>query len=278
MCTITLSVVVSLIMLQTILHFSLNQIKDKVDVAIYFTVDAPEEEIFNLQESLDQLPEVAETTYTSSSEALRIFRERHANDYPTIQALDEIGENPLGAYLSVKAINISQYQSIADFLQTESELSPGSTNIIDRINYYQNEEVISRLNNLIDGAQKLGFIITLVLVAVSIIITFNTIRLTIFISREEIGVMRLVGASKARIRGAFMVEGALYGTTAAILTVAIFWPISSWIGRTMTGFLGIDMSSYYLSNLAQIAIIIVLSGILLGTISSLLAIRKYLNK
>ena len=96
--TITLSVITLIIFFQAILHFSLAQIKDKVDVTIYFTVGAPEDQILALQSSLQQLPEVASVSYTSADEALALFRDRHESDYPTIQALDEIGTNPLGAY------------------------------------------------------------------------------------------------------------------------------------------------------------------------------------
>ena len=276
--TITLSVVVSIILLQTALHFSLNQLQEKVDVAIFFNVGAPESEIFNLKDSIEQLPEVSEVVYTSSEDALAEFRERHKDDYPTIQALDELGYNPLGAYISVRAKDVSQYESIANFLQSDEEMMIGSANIIHKINYYQNELVIKRLNNILSGAQRLGFLLTLILVAISVIITFNTIRLTIYISREEIGVMRLVGASKTRIRGAFMVEGALYGITSAILTLLLFWPITSWLGKKMTYFFGINMGQYYGSNIVQIGIIVILSGIFLGVLSSFLATRKYLNK
>ncbi|OGI88602.1 hypothetical protein A2914_01500 [Candidatus Nomurabacteria bacterium RIFCSPLOWO2_01_FULL_41_21] len=277
--TITLSVITSLILLQAILYFSLDQIKDKVDVTIYFTVGADEEKILALKESIEQLPEVAEVSYTDSEEALRIFRERHKNDYPTIQALDEIGENPLGAYLNVKAEEISQYEGIANFLKSDNALVLGTASVIDKVNYYQNKSVIDRLNNIISGAERLGFLITIVLVFISIIVTFNTIRLTIFISREEINVMRLVGASKARIRGSFMAEGAIYGIVATILTLLIFFPITSWLGKKMTLFFGgINMYEYYVSNIFQIGVIILLSGLALGMISSFLATRKYLNK
>ncbi len=276
--TITLSVITTIILLQAVLYFSLNLIKDKVDVTIYFNVGAPPERIMSLKESLLKLPEVASVSYTSDEEALALFRSRHENDYPTIQALDEIGENPLGAYLNVKAKEISQYESIANFLKGDNVLVSGSTNIIDKVNYHQNKLVIDRLSAIISGAQKLGFLITLLLIIISIIITFNTIRLTIFISKEEIGVMQLVGASKMRVRGPFMIEGAIYGIIATILTLIIFWPATAWVGRNMTGFLGIDMYDYYISNFFQIFVIILLSGILLGMISSFLAIRRYLNK
>jgi len=276
--TITLSVITLIIFLQAVLHFSLNQIKDKVDVTIYFTVSAPEDKIMLLKSSLEQLPEVAQVSYTSADEALKLFRSRHQNDYPTIQALDEIGDNPLGAYLNVKAKEVSQYESIANFMKSDNRLVLGSTSIVDKVNYHQNKLVIDRLNIIISGAQKLGFLITLLLVIISIIITFNTIRLTIFISKEEIGVMRLVGASKMHVRGPFMIEGAIYGAIATLITLLLFWPATAWLGHNMTNFLGINMYDYYLSNFFQILAMLLLSGIILGIISSFLAVRKYLNK
>jgi cell division transport system permease protein len=276
--TITLSVITTIILLQAVLHFSLNQIKDKVDVTIYFTVSAPEDKIMLLKSSLEQLPEVAQVSYTSADEALKLFRNRHESDYPTIQALDEIGDNPLGAYLNVKAKEVSQYESIANFLKGDNALVLGSASIIDKVNYHQNKLVIDRLNTIISGAQKLGFLFTLLLMIISIIITFNTIRLTIFISKEEIGVMRLVGASKMQVRGPFMIEGAIYGVVATLITLVIFWPATAWLGANMTDFLGINMYNYYLSNFFQIFVMLLLSGVMLGIISSFLATRKYLNK
>ena len=276
--TITLSVITTIILLQAVLYFSLAQIKDKVDVAIYFTVGAPESKILSLKESLENLPEVAEVSYISATEALQLFRERHQNDYPTIQALDEIKDNPLGGYLNVKAKEVSQYESIANFMKSDNALVLGSASIIDKVNYHQNKIVIDRLNNIISGAQRLGFLITLILIIISVIITFNTIRLTIFISKEEIGVMRLVGASKMRVRGPFMVEGAIYGIVATIITLILFLPATIYLGHNMTDFLGLNIYDYYISNLFQISIIILLSGVFLGMISSFFAIRKYLNK
>lgn len=276
--TITLSVITAIILLQAVLYFALDQIKDKVDVTIYFTVNAPEETILSLKESLENLAEVKEVSYISADEALNIFRTRHENDYPTIQALDEIKDNPLGAYLNVKARDVSQYESIAQFMKGDNALVLGSLSIIDKVNYYQNKTVIDRLNNIISGAQKFGFLITLILIFVSIIITFNTIRLTIFISKEEIGVMRLVGASKMRVSGPFMVEGAIYGLIATIITLIIFWPITAYLGDRMINFFGLNIYDYYISNLFQISIIILLLGVFLGMISSFIAVRKYLNK
>lgn len=274
----TLAVIVTIILLQAVLYSSLNIIKDKVDVTIYFIVGAPEDKIMLLKESLSKLPEVANVSYTNAEDNLKNFRELHANDYPTIAALDEIGTNPLGAYLNVKAKEVSQYESIANFMKSDNALVLGTASIINKVNYHQNKLVIDRLNAIISGGQKLGFLLTLYLIISSIIITFNTIRLTIFISKEEIGVMRLVGASKMRVRGPFMIEGAIYGTVATIITLILFYPATAWLGRNMAGFLGLNIYDYYVSNFFQIFAIILLSGIILGVISSFLAVRKYLNK
>lgn len=276
--TITLSFITTIIILQSVLYFSLNNIKEKVDITIYFNVGASEEKILSLRDTIIKLPEVADVTYTSADEALELFRSRHENDYPTIAALEEIGTNPLGAYLNIKAKDVSQYENIANFLKSDNALVSGSTNIVDKINYHQNKLVIDRLNAIISGAQKLGFLITLILVVISIIITFNTIRLAIFISKDEIGVMRLVGASKTYVRGPFIVAGVIYGALASLITVILFWPITYWLGLKMTNFFGFNIYEYFISNIIQIFIINLLFGVFLGMVSSALAIRKYLNK
>ncbi|MFH1233402.1 MAG: permease-like cell division protein FtsX [Patescibacteria group bacterium] len=276
--TVTLSVITIIIFLQAVLHFSLGVIKDKVDVTIYITKNTPEDKIMFLKSSLEKLPEVVRISYTNAEENLQAFRLLHSNDYPTIQALDEINDNPLLATLGVKAKEISQYEAIANFLKSDNALVLGSVSIIDHTNYYNNKIVISKLNTIISGAQKLGFLMTLIFVIISIIITFNTIRLTIFISKEEIGVMRLVGASKMHVQGPFMIEGAIYGIVATLITLILFWPAMAWLGRNMTDFLGINMYNYYISSFFQIFGILLLSGVGLGIISSFWAVRKYLNK
>ncbi|HEU0085354.1 MAG TPA: permease-like cell division protein FtsX [Candidatus Paceibacterota bacterium] len=276
--TITLSVITAIILLQAALNFSLNEIKEKVDVTVYFNVGADDNEILAMRESLLNLPEVESATYISAEEALALFRQRHEGDYATLAALDEIGGNPLGAYLNVKAKDISQYESLANTLKSDNVLSSSLGSIVDKVNYHDNKLVIDRLNSIISGAERLGILITLILIVISVVITLNTIRLAIFISREEIGVMRLVGASKTTVRGPFMIEGIIYGIIATIITLIIFIPITSWLGKTMTNFLGLNLSQYFMSNFFQIMIILLFSGGLLGIISSTLAVRRYLNK
>lgn len=276
--TVTLCVIASLIFLQAILVSSLSEVKNKIDITVYFISDTNEENIISLKSAIEKLPETASVAYTSAEEALENFKMKHANDYLILQALDELDKNPLGAFLNIKAREPSQYESIAGFLEGESALSKDDKSIIDKVNYNQNKTVIEKLNIIISGVQKLGFLITLIFAIISVIITFNTIRLTIYISREEINIMRLVGASNYFIRGPFLVEGIIYGLISSILTMAIFYPITYWLGNSMTFFFGLNMHDYYLSNFFEIFGIILLFGIVITMISSFLAIRKYLRK
>lgn len=276
--TITLSVVTMLIFSQAILNFALASLEDKVDVTVFFTQGAAESEILSLKESIEKLPEVASVDYVSADAALAQFRERHANDYLTLQALEELDENPLGATLNIKAIETSQYESISNFLEGDSALTSNQKVIIDKVNYAQNKLVIDRLISITEGAKKLGIALTIVLMAISLIITFNTIRLVIYIAREEIAVMRLVGAENHYIRGPFLVEGMLYGIISSVITMIIFYPMTLWVGANMTSFLGINLHDYYIANFFQLFVITVVFGMFLGVVSSYWAVRTYLKK
>src|SRR3989344_2527270 len=275
---ITLCTIGALIFVSAILNASLQEIRDKVDINVYFITTAPEADVITLQKTLESMPEVALVTYTSREQALEDFKKRHENDETTLQALEELGENPLGASLNVKAKNPAEYQGIADYLSNESTLSTDGTSIVDKVNYYQNKVAIDRLTSIIDSAERLGSVLTVVLIVISVLITFNTIRLAIFISREEISIMRLVGAHSFYVRGPFVVVGTIYGVVAAIFTLLLFYPITFWLGgATENFFIGLNIFEYYTTNFGQIFIIILLSGMAIGALSSYLAVRKYLK-
>ncbi len=276
---ITLFVITGTIFLGAILNASLEEIKNKVDINVYFVRTAPEEDILALQKSLETLPEVkTPVEYVSREDALADFRQKHQDDQFTLQALDELGENPLGASLNIRAKEPSQYEGIAEFLKSKSVLSKDGTSIIDKVNYYQNKTAIDTLTKMINSANRLGFILTLFLVFVSILITYNTIRLAIFMSKDEISVMRLVGASTMYIRGPFVVSGAIYGVVSGFITLILFFPITLWLGNaTAEFFVGLNVFSYYIENFAQIFLIVIFSGAAIGAISSFLAVRKHLK-
>lgn len=282
--TVTLSVIGGVIFLLATLDASLSELKDRVDINVYFQTSAPEAEILALQATVRALPEVKEVSYISREQALQNFRARHSSDELTLQALNELPDNPLGAVINIRAKEPSQYEGIAQFLkgdlpaQAGTALGKGVKSIIDEVNYYDNKGAIDKLSRIIQSAQTLGFSITLILVIVSLIIAFNTVRLAIYVSRDEISVMRLVGASNKYIRGPFVITGVLYGIVAGVITLAAFYPVSYYLGdATANFFSGLNLFRYYLAHFGEFFLIIMGGGVILGAVSSFWAVRRYLN-
>ena len=276
--TVTLFVIGSVIFLLATLDSSLSDLKSRVDVNVYLTTTAAEEDIISLKQSLEVLPEVKAVDYVSRAQALENFKERHQNDQLTLDALSELSDNPLGAVLNISAKDPNQYESIARFLKSDDALANGNKLIVAKVNYDDNKTAISVLSKIIISAQRLGLAVTVVLVIVSLIIIFNTVRLAIYSAREEISVMRLVGASNKYIRGPFVISGTMYGIIAGIITLGVFYPLTYWLGTATANFFnGINVFHYYTANFGQIFGIIMGSGVLLGAVSSYLAVRRYLT-
>lgn len=275
--TVALFVVGSIIMIDQLLGASLQQIESKVDINVYFAVNASEADMQALKTSLEGLPEVSEVTYTSREDALVAFRERHQGDELTIQALEELGDNPLGASLAVRARSTDQYENIARFLEEQRSGESPQSPVIDRINFVKNKDAIDKLASIIDVVERASVVAMIILIGAAIAITFNTIRLAIYTTREEIAVMRLVGASNTFIRGPFMLQGIMYGAIAGIAALIIMYPILFWIGPGTQTFFEFNIFGYFISNFAYVFLVIVGSGIVVGLISSALAVSRYLR-
>ena len=270
---LALFVIGSLIFSNVLLTSALSRIQDQVDISVYFRTDAVEEEVLGAKAAISQLPQVKSITYISRDDALSKFRARHAGNALITQSLDELTDNPLQASLNIRAQNPDQYEIIAQFLEASAYQV-----IIDKINYFQNQVVIDRLSNVLKAGRAVGFGITLVLATVAVLVVLNTIRLAIYTARDEISVMKVVGATPRYIRGPFIVNGALYGIFAALITVALFYPLTLWLGpRSAQFFGGLDLFRYYLSHFLQIFVILLSCGVLLGVASSTIAIRRYLK-
>jgi len=278
--TITLFIIISVILLGGFLNYSLEQVKNKVDVNVYFITNVEESDVLSVKKSLEALPEVSSVEYVSSDQALVNFKAKHQGDNLTLQALDELGENPLGATLNIKAKDPSQYAGIAKYLDNMSSgvLSSGGTSIIDKVNYSQNKVVIDRLTEIVNSSNMIGVWFAIIFIFISIIVTFNTIRLAIFMSRDEISVMRLVGASNSYVKGPFVISGVLCGVISAVV-ILIFFAILTFVINHYYGsyFVGFNLFGYYINHFLQIFGTIVGSGIVFGSFASYLAVHKYLR-
>ena len=273
---ITLFVIGALLFMNAGLQSTLEHIKQKVDINIYFVTDAPQDKILELKKSIESLPEVAEVTYLSREKVLETFKMRHKDDQAALQTLEELNENPFGASLAIRAKEPNQYEAIAKFLTDADAVKPGEKSIVDKVKY--NKTVIDRLNNLIHTVERIGFMVSIFLTIASIMIVFNTIRLAIYTNKDEIAVMQLVGASNWFVRGPYVIEGALYGLVAGLVTLFAFYPIVIYIGPISENFFGgFNALTFYINEFSMLFKYIVGSGVLLGVVSSFLAVRRYLG-
>jgi cell division transport system permease protein len=266
----------------------LADVKDKVDINVYFTLTAPEQDILSLQKEIQALPEVASVDYVSADQALASFKNKWQNNALIMQGLDEVGSNPFPAALNIKAKDPGQYGNIANYLTSKNPVDSDGTPIIDKINYQENKIIIDRLSAIIPTVEGIGATIAVLLILVAIIVVWNTIRLIVYTARDEIAVMKLVGASNIYVRGPFVVSGIMYGITSGIITLILMAGFAYWSDSIVLRLAGVDvaanfslivnvLSAYFVSNFAQIFVLIMGSGIVLGGLSSYIAARKYLK-
>lgn len=276
--TITLSIITSFYLFRAVFDYTLEQVKEKVDVRVYLTTDATEAQAADVKAKILGLSDVKSVTYTSREQALLDFKKKHEGDQLTLQALDELGSNPFGASLSVVAKDTSRYEAIVNELSENSGLLGEDKSVIDKVNYYQIKDSIDKLNSIIGWTNTVGFWLSIIFVMMSCMIVYNTIRLAIFVYRDEIAVMKLVGASNMFIRGPFIVESFLYSIVATVVTLVIFFPATIWVTKkTVFFFEGLNINAFYTAHIVELTVALLLFGSLLTVISSLLAVRKYLK-
>lgn len=270
---LTLFVIGGLLLLSVVANAILADLEDKIDISLYFVPGTDEGDILKIKNDLAGSEEVKSVTYLSQEETLRVFTERHKDDEAVIASLAEFeGENPLGASLSIRAQNPDQLASVAQFLAKRNYDG------VDKINYFENATVIERLAAVVSTVRSLGLVLVLVLSFVAVLVAFNTVRLAIYTAREEINIMKLVGASNWFVRGPFLVTGLIHGSFSGAVVSIMFFPIV-WAASPKISFFipKVDLFGYFTSNFFEFLFIMSAIGIGLGVLSSTIAVRKYLK-
>ena len=272
--TLTLLIISLFVVMTIVIGKTTDRIKAKMDITVYFKDSATTDEISDIQQKLAARSDVKEVRYISKEEALQIWNEKQKNQ--RIRELVTTDENPLPRSLAVKAIDPANLNNIADYLSSDDFRS-----IIHKISYEENKQIIDKLLAITSFIKKLGTFFSIIFIIMSILVILNTIRLTIFTRKQEIEIMRLVGASDRFIKVPFIVEGALYGFLACILAMLLLWigiglitPLTNqYLGETVSQ----NMRNFFAGHFGLILLLQFLVGILVGIGCSLFSIRKYLK-
>jgi cell division transport system permease protein len=268
-----ISVITALFLGQKTVNYVVAGLKERVDMSVYFLGEPSQDEIADIQGQLSAMPEIEKLEYISKEDALARFTLRHEGDQVIMDSLTELGANPLLASLAIKAQNVDQYAAIASFLESSS-----FNGLISKIDYYQKKPAIERVFSLATSFNIFGIIFSLALAAFAVLISFNTVRLAIHNSKDEIETMRLVGAHNRFITGPFLVQGVIAGAIAVVITLIIF-AIGVWLINSKLNILipGLGLANFFFSNILIILLLQLVTGVGLGVLSSWLAIRKYLK-
>lgn len=251
----------------------IENLKDKVDISIYFKPTIEESEILLVQEQLGKVEGVVKTEYISRDKALEFFKQRYGHNQTLLKALDEIGENPLSASVNIKIKDTKDYESILSYVETAVFKDK-----LVNINFTENRDLLNKTTNLINSLQIGSLVITAVLTIVAIIVAFNTIRIAIYSMREEINIMKLVGATNWFVRGPFVLAGCFYGLIAALMSSLCYIPLILTLGRKLDLFLGeISVAKYFFSNILVLLFAQIAFGVIIGVISAVFAVAKYLD-
>lgn len=270
---IVISFATLLFFLNPVSKILIADIEKKVDVSVYFKEDTSSEYILEVESEISKIPEVKDVEYISKDQALEKFIERHKDDPVLMESLTELGSNPFLASLNVRAWEPSQYEQVVNLLETSS-----FRNLIDKVDYHQRKPVIEKVFSTVSGLNRVGVFFSIVFALIAVLIAFNTVRIAIYNSGEEISVMRLVGASNWFVRGPFLIQGIIIGFIAALIALLITFGLCyGFDARIRTIAPDISIYGIFVSNFFLLFLIQLATGMGLGIISSYIAVRKYLK-
>ncbi len=272
---ITIMLATSLFFFRGISQYLVSQVQDKIDITAYFKEDASEADILKIKEEILRMsPDIKKIEYVSKDNALKIFIEKHKDNNVFSKALEEVGQNPFLPSLNITTTGSAlQYEQISNILQTKDYSA-----FVDKVDFSQKKDTIEKVFTITSGINAFGLILGIILVVVAILVVFNTIKLAVEGSKNEIATMRIVGASNWFIRGPFIVQGAIYGLIAFIIcfvfSALLTYFLYSKIGVILPGF---NIFNYFLSNFWIFLLIQFGFGVGLGMISSFIVVKKYLQ-
>jgi cell division transport system permease protein len=276
--TITLLVVFMTLVARNVLLTTVSDIRNKVDVSIYVKSDTSNEDVQAIKSALQKLPSVNRVTYISPQEGQQIFAQQNKSNPSTLEALNEASQKIPGTF-QINPIDINNTSELQHFTETNPIYKKDADPNQEPSFAGDRRDAIEKIGKWVKFAEQAGLIASIIFIAISSLIVFNTIRMAIFNRKDEIQMMKLIGADQSFIRGPFVVEAVVYGVIAALLAttlgIALLYassaPLLSY-GVAVKN--TIDFVSHYIG---LVLFGMILAGSIIGVISSLLATRRYLK-
>ncbi len=254
---------------------AIASVEERIDVSVHFRKGTSEELVFAARDYLAGLSQVKSVEYVSAEEALTRFTERRRANADILRAIDTVGSNPLGPELIITARTPEDFTFILEALA-----NPTFGDAIEKKNFSDHEEMIGLIESLTRKVRLFVVGLAGVFAVIAILIVLNSIRVSVYTHREEIGIMRLVGADNHFIRLPFALEGVIFSVVATLIAAAIVLPAAAAIQPALTTFFEgatIGLNEYYLANWYWIFGLQAVGLSLLAVLASALAMGRYLK-
>ena len=277
--TITLLIIFVTLSARNILVDSLAEVSKKVDMSIYLKKETSDSDANKIKASVQKLESVNGATYISSDQAREEVAQQNKNKTGTLEALNE-ASNELPGTIRVNLRNINDTTEFDNFVKNDELLKKHvDPNREQGKDNGGGKGTIQTIASWVGFAEKMGLLASTIFIVLSSLIVFNTIRMAIFNRKEEIQMMKLIGADKSFIRGPFIVEAIVYGFIAALIATGLGIAILMGAKNGLTAFGIIVQPTIDIAVLYSpfVLILMIIAGSLIGVISSLFATRKYLK-
>lgn len=261
-------------LVKTISDYTIQTVEKKIDVSVFVNPKVEENVILDLRSRLLGLTEVKEVIYISAEESLETLKRRHANDETILQSIEELGENPLGAQLIVQANSTGDYDPIITLLN-EDRYEP----IIADKNFDEHTYIIERVSTVTNRVRTFALALSGLFGVIAIIVVFNTLRVIIYTHREEIAIMRLVGATTWFIRGPYLWQSLMYALFALGVFILVWYPllgvVQPYVNELLADGSQIDLIAFYNRNFFVLFGSELIGLVLILGIASIIATRKH---
>lgn len=253
---------------------AINAVKEKIDINLYLKSDAAEDQILALKARISNLEEVKEISYISKADALNNFKSNFQDNPEILQALREIGSNPLTPSLVIKPTNLDDFDNLVNKLNSFDD------SIIESRNFTNYKVMLEKINNITDKVNDAGIVLSLIFVFITILVIFNSVRVAIYTHRAEIKIMSLVGASNWFIQAPFLFSSVIYTTIGIGFIMAFFYPFLSLLQPYLEAFFvgyNVNLVSYFYGNIFLVFGTQFIGACLINIFASYIAVKKYSN-
>lgn len=274
MLTLTFLTLDVLLTLNLATDAAINNVEKRVDVSVTFKLDSKETDVQNAASYLRSLPEVEDVAFVTPDEALTAFKTKHFNNPTVLASLDEVGGNPFGYELIVRARSTDNYPMILEALD-----HPSFRDLIEAKDFSGHESVLASLSDVTNKARWFGFALLAIFLAIAVLIVFNTVRVTIFVHREEIAIMRLVGAAGWFIRLPYLIESFIFSFFALLLSGLVVVPAVLVLNPFFDSYFGTSsqLQNFFIGQAPWIFGLEFFGAALVCMVSTAFAMRRYLK-